>query len=182
MITIFEREIPNKMSELTIEQFEKISQILNNQDFDNIEKYVEMFKYLGIQEHEWDDYPFSEFVKLVQQFNLDSYTPQDAVKSIELDGYTYTAEMRLSVKETKLIEKIVNTKPNHYISDILAIMFKRTDLSNVEHFADAHLKQKAKLFRHQKAELCVPYIVFVTEKIAEYAQANITEGVESSKS
>jgi hypothetical protein len=182
MITIFEREIPNKMSELTIEQFEKISQILNNQEFDNIEKYVEMFKYLGIDEKLWDDYPFSEFIELVKTFNLDSYTPQDAVTSIELEGYTYTAEMRLSVKETKLIEKIVNTKPNHYISDILAIMFKRTDLSNTEHFADAHLKHKAKLFRTEKAELCVPYIVFVTEKIAEYAKANAPEGVAPSKS
>ena len=150
MITIFDREIPNKMSELTIEQFEKISQILNNQEFDNIEKYVEMFKFLGIDEKLWDDYPFSEFIELVKTFNLDSYTPKDAVTSIELEGYTYTAEMRLSVKETKLIEKIVNTKPNHYISDILAIMFKCTDLSNTEHFADAHLKHKAKLFRNQK--------------------------------
>ena len=161
MILIFDREIPNKMDELTIEQFEKISQILNNQEFDNIEKYVEMFKFLGIDEKLWDDYPFSEFIKLVQEFNLDSYTPQEAVGTIELEGYTYTAELRLSVKETKLIEKIVNTKPNHYISDIMAIMFKRTDLSNTEHFADAHLKQKAKLFRTLKAEVCVPYIVFV---------------------
>lgn len=182
MITVFDREIPNKMSELTIEQFEKISQILNNQEFDNVEKYVEMFKYLGVDEKMWDDYPFSEFIELVKQFNLDSYTPQEAVTSIALEGYTYTAEMRLSVKETKLIEKIVNSKPNHYISDILAIMFKRTDLSNTEHFADAHLKHKAKLFRSQKAELCVPYIVFVTEKISEYAKANTPEGVESSQS
>lgn len=172
MITVFDREIPNKMSELTIEQFEKISQILNDDQFDNIEKYVEMFKFLGIDEKQWDDYPFSDFIKLVQQFNMDSYTPNEAIKSIELDGYTYTAELKLSVKETKLIERIVNSKPNHYISEILAIMFKRTDLSNTEHFADAHLKHKAKLFRSQTADLCVPYIVFVTEKIAEYAQAN----------
>jgi hypothetical protein len=104
------------------------------------------------------------------------------VTSIEVDGYTYEAQLKLSVKETKLIEKIVNSKPNHYISDIMAIMFKRTDLSNTEHFTDAHLKHKAKLFRTQKAELCVPYIVFVTEKIAEYAQANTAQGVESSQS
>lgn len=182
MISIFDREIPNKMDELTIEQFEKISQILNNQEFDNIEKYVEMFKYLGIEEKLWDDYPFSDFIKLVQDFNLDSYTPQVPVTSIELEGYTYTAEMRLSVKETKLIEKIVNGKPNNYISDILAIMFKRTDLGNTEHFTDAHLKLKSKLFRTQKADLCVPYIVFVTEKIAEYAKANAPEGMASSQS
>lgn len=177
MISIFDREIPNKMDELTIEQFERISQILNNQEFDNIEKYVEMFKYLGIDEKLWDDYPFSDFIKLVQDFNLDSYTPQEPVTSIELEGYTYTAEMRLSVKETKLIEKIVNGKPNNYISDILAIMFKRTDLGNTEHFTDAHLKLKSKLFRDQKAELCIPYIVFVTEKIAEYAKTSASEGM-----
>lgn len=182
MIQIFDQEIPNKMDELTIEQFEKISQILNNQEFDNIEKYVEMFKYLGIKEEMWDDYPFSEFIKLVQDFNLDSYTPNEPVTSIELEGYTYEAKMKLSVKETKLIEKIVNSKPNHYISDIMAIMFKRTDLSNTEHFTDAHLKHKAKLFRNLKAEVCVPYIVFVTEKIAEYAKANAAEGVEPSNS
>jgi hypothetical protein len=64
----------------------------------------------------------------------------------------------------------------------MAIMFKRSDLSNTEHFADAHLKHKAKIFRTQKAELCVPYIVFVTEKIAEYAQANTAQGVEGSQS
>jgi hypothetical protein len=138
-----------------------------------------MFKFLGIEEKMWDDYPFSQFIELVREFNLDSYTPQEAVTSIDLEGYTYTAEMKLSVKETKLIEKIVNTKPNNYISDILAIMFKRSDLSNTEHFTDAHLKHKAKLFRELKAEVCVPYIVFVTEKIAEYAQANAPKGVES---
>lgn len=182
MLTIFDREIPNKMDELTIEQFEKISQILSNQDFDNIERYVELFSYFGIKENQWDDYPFSEFIALVREFNLDSYTPNEAQTTIELEGYTYEAKLTLSVKETKLIEKIVNTKPTHYLSDILAIMFKRTDLSNTEHFTEAHLKHKSKLFRTQKAELCVPYIVFVTEKIAEYAKANATQGVESSNS
>jgi hypothetical protein len=182
MIQVFDIQVPNKMSELTIEQFEKISQILNNQQFDNIERYVEMFKYLGIKEELWDDYPFSKFVELIKEFNLDSYTPNEAKTTIELEGYTYEAQLKLSVKETKLIEKIVNTKPNHYISDILAIMFKRTDLSNTEHFTDAHLKHKAKIFRNLKAEICVPYIVFVTDKIAEYAQANAAEEVEPSQS
>jgi hypothetical protein len=180
MITIFEKEIPNKMEELTIEQFEKISQILNDKELDNIEKYMNVFKFLGIEEKMWDDYPFSQFIELVKEFNLNSYTPGEAQLEIELDGYQYKAELRLSVKETKLIEKIINHKPYNYISDILAVMFKRVDLSNVEHFDDAHLKHKAKLLRTQKAEFCVPFIVFVTEKISEYAKANSPEGMESS--
>jgi len=98
MIQVFDQEIPNKMSELTIEQFEKISQILNNQDFDNIERYVEMFKYLGIKEELWDDYPFSKFVELIKEFNLNSFTPSETVTSIEVDGYTYEAQLKLTCR------------------------------------------------------------------------------------
>jgi hypothetical protein len=43
MIKIFEREIPNRMDELTIEQFEKVTEITNNQELDNIDRYIKNF-------------------------------------------------------------------------------------------------------------------------------------------
>ncbi len=46
------------------------------------------------------------------------------------------------------------TKENkHSVSDIMALMFKRTDLSNTEHYDSSHLKHKSKLFRTQVAEI-----------------------------
>jgi hypothetical protein len=122
----------------------------------------------------------SEFIEKVKEFNSSKYEKKDAVESIELDGYTYQGQLKLSVKDTKMIEKLIGRKSNNWISDLLALMFKRTDLSQVEHYAEAHLKHKSKLFKQLKAEIAIPYLVFVTEKIASHAQSESPEAVEPS--
>jgi hypothetical protein len=180
MIKIFEREIPNKMDELTIEQFEKVTEITNNKELDNIERYIKIFEYFGVKESEWDDndVELSDFIEIVKEFNSNNYEKKEPIESIELDGYTYEAKMKLSVKDTKMIEKLINRKSHNWISDLLALMFKRTDLSQVEHYTEAHLKHKAKLFKQLKAEIAVPYLVFVTEKISSHAKSEAAESVE----
>jgi hypothetical protein len=182
MIKIFEREIPNKMDELTIEQFEKVTEITNNKELDNIDRYIKIFEYFGVKESEWDDndVELSEFIEKVKEFNSSNYEKKDAVESFELEGYTYEGQLKLSVKDTKIIEKIINRKSHNWISDLLALMFKRTDLSQVEHYTEAHLKHKSKLFKQLKAEIAVPYLVFVTEKIASHAKSQSPEAVEPS--
>ena len=182
MIKIFEREIPNRMDELTIEQFEKVTEITNNQELDNIDRYIKIFEYFGVKESEWDEneVELSEFIEKVKEFNSSKYEKKDAVESIELEGYTYQAQMKLSVKDTKMIEKLIGRKSNNWISDLLALMFKRSDLSPTEHYAEAHLKHKSKLFKQLKAEIAIPYLVFVTEKIASHAQSESPEAVEPS--
>ncbi len=40
--------------------------------------------------------------------------------------------MKLSVKDSRIVEKIVKKDNKEYISDIMALMFKRTDLTNAE--------------------------------------------------
>jgi hypothetical protein len=182
MIKIFEREIPNRMDELTIEQFEKVTEITNNQELDNIDRYIKIFEYFGVKESEWDEneVELSEFIDKVKEFNSSKYEKKDAVESIELDGYTYQGQLKLSVKDTKMIEKLISRKSNNWISDLLALMFKRSDLSPTEHYAEAHLKHKSKLFKQLKAEIAVPYLVFVTEKIASHAKSEAPEAVEPS--
>ena len=182
MIKIFEREIPNKMDELTIEQFEKVTEITNNKELDNIDRYIKIFEYFGVKESEWDDndVELSEFIEKVKEFNSSNYEKKDAVESFELEGYTYEGQLKLSVKDTKIIEKIINRKSHNWISDLLALMFKRSDLSQVEHYTEAHLKHKSKLFKQLKAEIAIPYLVFVIEKIASHAQSQSPEAVEPS--
>ncbi len=43
----------------------------------------------------------------------------------------------------------------------MALMFKRTDLTNAEHYDPAHLKHKAKLFSKLKADISIPYLTFL---------------------
>jgi len=177
MIEVLGRQIANKMNEITVEEFEKISAIHNNKELDNIEKQIKVFEVVGIEEDEWDD--FNYFVEKTKEFNTDNYEAKDAVTELEIDGFTYKAEMKLSVKDTKLIEKMIVKENRHSVSDIMALMFKRTDLSNTEHYDSANLKYKSKLFRTQVAEIAIPYLNFVTTTISNHAQKQAAESVES---
>ena len=178
MIELFGKEIPSKMDELTLEQFQKISAIHNNEEYDTLEKHCKVFEYLGITEEEMD-VDFDLFLANVKEFNNNNYDKKDPVEEIEIDGYIYKAEMKLSVKDSRIVEKIVKKDNKEYISDIMALMFKRTDLSNTEHYDPAHLKHKAKLFSKLKADISIPYLTFVTYKITNHAESQATKAVES---
>jgi hypothetical protein len=178
MIKLFGKEIPSKMDELTLEQFQKISAIHNNDEYDTLEKHCKVFEYLGITEEEMD-VDFDLFLANVKEFNNNNYDKKDPVEEIEIDGYIYKAEMKLSVKDSRIVEKIVKKDNKEYISDIMALMFKRTDLSNTEHYDPAHLKHKAKLFSKLKADISIPYLTFVTYKITNHAESQIAESLES---
>jgi hypothetical protein len=178
MIELFGKEIPSKMEELTLEQFQKISAIHNNDEYDTLEKHCKVFEYLGITEDEMD-VDFELFLENVKLFNKDNYTKKDPVEEIEIEGYTYRAEMKLSVKDSRIVEKIVKKDNKEYISEIMALMFKRTDLSNAEHYDSAHLKHKAKLFSKLKADIAIPYLTFVTYKITNHAESQVAKALES---
>jgi hypothetical protein len=178
MIELFGKEIPSRMDELTLEQFQKISAIHNNEEYDTLEKHCKVFEYLGITEEEMD-VDFDLFLANVKEFNNNNYDKKDPVEEIEIEGYTYKAEMKLSVKDSRIVEKIVKKDNKEYISDIMALMFKRTDLSNTEHYDPAHLKHKAKLFSKLKADISIPYLTFVTYKITNHAESQAPKELES---
>ena len=180
MVTILGREIPNKIEELTIEQFEAITDINNNKEIDPVDRHLQIFEYLGIPEKEFFDFDISEFIDIVKEFNTapELTNSMEPVGTLELDGFTYTAELKLTVRETKLIEKIAIHKQKGYISDMMAVMFKADHLTNTEHYAEAHLKLKSKHIRKLKAELCIPYIMFVANKVKNQVENVPTEAVE----
>ena len=180
MVTILNREIPNRIEELTIEQFEAITDINNNKEIDPIDRHLQVFEYLGIPESEFFDYDIADFIEIVKEFNT-MPTPMgkiEPVGTLELDGYTYTAQLKLTVRETKIIEKIAIHKQKGYISDMMAVMFKADHLTNAEHYAEAHLKLKAKHIRKLKAEICIPYIMFVANKIKKQVEDESTQTME----
>ena len=105
------------------------------------------------------------------------------MKRFEADGYTYEAyddNFKLTAKDTKHIEKILNSRHKGFISEALAVIFKRTDLSKTEHYTDAHIKHKAKIIRELTAEVAVPYLVVIAETINKQVESlNIKDQVEN---
>lgn len=43
MVTILGREIPHRLDELTIEQFEVITELSNNKELDAVDKHLQIF-------------------------------------------------------------------------------------------------------------------------------------------
>ena len=178
MITILGRDIPNHLDELTIEQFEVITELSNNKELDAVDKHLQIFASLGLAESEFYDVDVADFIEYTNQFNTIPEIEYPTISQIELAGYSYTAEMKLTVRDTKLIEKIAIHKPKGYISDVLAIFFKRDDLTSTEHYAEAHLKLKAKLIKELKANVAIPYLLFITNKLAKQVEDVTAEAVE----
>lgn len=178
MITILGHELPNRVTELSIAQFEAITTINSNEELDPIEKHLKVFEYLGIPEKEFADTDIDNFIEMVKEFNASVKEDLTQVTEFEVEGYKYVGEFKLSVRDTKLIEKCVIAKAPGYISQIVAIMFKREDLTNTEHYAEAHLKQKAKLFKDLKANIAIPYLHFIAQKINQQAKNEVTAVVE----
>lgn len=174
MVKILDKEIPNQLKELTVQQFEDITSIHAQQDLDAIEKHLKVFELFGITEKDFEDTTIEEFKKYVKEFNNLKGKPK-LQPHIEIDGYKYTSfkdEFRLSVKDTKHIEKVMNSKHKGYLSEMLAILFKRDDLTKAEHYDSAHIKHKAKMIRELKAELVVPFLVEIGQKLAKEIKRN----------
>ena len=173
---ILDYTIPNTLDELTIQQFEQITTINNDTELDPVDKHLKIFELLGIPQATFDNMDIADFIEITKQFNSLESIEYPTVDTLEIEGYTYKAELKLTVRDTKLIEKIAIHKEKGYISDMLAVFFKRVDLSPIEHYTDAHLKTKAKLMAKLKAHICIPYIVFIGQKIS--AQVEDTKPVE----
>lgn len=175
MVKILDKEIPNQLNELTIQQFEDITSIHAQQDLDAIEKHLKVFELFGITESDFEDTSIEQFRQYVKQFNNIKGKPE-LQSTIELDGYKYTAfegeEFKLSVRDTKHIEKVMNSRHKGYISEMLAILFKRDDLTKTEHYDSAHIKHKAKMIRELKAELALPFLVEIGQKLSKEIPKN----------
>lgn len=176
-------EIPNHINELTIEQFDKLNAITRDDSLDNIEKYIAKFVYLGVPEDAFDEMDFEDFKQCILNFNDSPPYPTEKVLSFEFDGYTYEANETIGVRDLGLIEKCWKQNTDNFASEALAILYKRTDLTKKEHYSNAHIKHKAKIFKSQKAEMAVPFVLDIIRQLTDTAQKlnEATEELESDK-
>lgn len=161
-------EMKNQLEELTIGEFEKISNLLNNEQ-NKIEAYMDVFSILGVPQEIIDELDYDEFVSVINSFEFTA-PKLEYRQSFELDGYTYVSytgeEFKLKVKDMSLCEKYVVQNPEAYIGEMMAILFKRNDLTKNEHYENIHIKHKAKLFReHVTADIALPFIAMFSEKL-----------------
>jgi hypothetical protein len=172
MITIKGVVIPTQIEDFNIGQFETATKILNDEKVTYVERYIDLLESLKIPNEFIDDLTDDELFEIIKSFQEKSVDiPLGLKRTIEIDGYTYSAfeegsEFNLKAKDLSLIEKAFSDKSS-YFSSVLAVVFKREDLRTIEHYTSAHLKHKTTLFKELPAIEFYQYIVWITKKLSD---------------
>ena len=172
MIKIKDYEVKNTVEELTVSEFEKIVEIQSDNTKSATEKQIDVFVSLGVPEEVVDSMTIAEFKKHIEEFNDVKSKEYEFLPEVEIEGFVYKAfdeEFKLSVRDLKHIENKVNKSPFSYMAFMLAVIFKRTDLSKAEHYDNAHLKHKAELFGKLPAAIAVPYVTKIGQELSNAA-------------
>lgn len=159
-------ELKTLPNEITIEEFQKITNNQNKYSGDFM-YYLDVFEILGLSEDFVNDIDDKTLWIILKDFQTDFVMPSNEFKKeFELDGYTYRAyedEFKIGARDFAKIEEQMHKKPNDWITYALSIIFKRVDLSTVEHNTDAHISHKYKLFKKLTMDIALPYIFYLSE-------------------
>jgi hypothetical protein len=164
--------IKNTVNELLIGEFEYICDILNDtKNINTIEKWGNIFLYLGIPQDVLDNLDAMDFIELIKEFNISDKNFTTIENEITLDGHIYYYnfdEVKMTVKEVTLIESYITKDSNKYIGDMMAILYKRNDVDKNITFDKAHIEHKAKLFRKNiTADKSIPFLTYLTKKLSK---------------
>lgn len=185
MIKVNGVEVPNTVEELTVKQFDYISSQIENKSIRTVNRWLNIFTYLGVEEESFDDYTSEMFEDVVLKFNegfghlraKDGSYNIEKVSSVEIEGYTYQTKEVIGVKDLSLIEKALNDPQQRLNMGavVCAILFKRTDLERKEHYANSHIKHKTALFKKQPCKIAIPYLTEVVKVMASNTEELVKE-------
>jgi hypothetical protein len=168
MIKIRDYEMKSSFTEWTISEYEKITDVLNG-DGDYIDKYIRVLEILGVPDDILNTMDDDEFFSLIENI-LDNEMDNDFRKEVIVDGYRYVAyedTYKLGIKDMAKIENVINKDDKHKLSKIMAIIFKREDLTNNEHYDKSHIEYKSKIFGDLTSDIIIPYILLIQEKMVK---------------
>lgn len=158
------------LGEMTVGEFERFSEVLNNAELDYIDKYLEILRIQGMTEETIEEITDEDLFAFIGEIAKDDRPAGELIPNVEMEGYNYVAytdeKFSMKAKDLGLIESYVKKSPNGgYFALALAVIFKREDLTRVEHYTPAHIEHKAKLVRALPVELVYPYIVHIAQTL-----------------
>ena len=97
-------EIKNKRYEITIGEFEDLSNIYNDNEKGIVERWSDILVYLGASREVVDEFDMFDFRNIISNIKLfeDETNMFDIIKEIEIDGkkyISYDEKFKLTVKE-----------------------------------------------------------------------------------
>ena len=166
-------DVKNKPEEMSVGLFQKICNILTDENDYYFENWLKVINELGLPKEAVNKIDDEVLIKFIE--SLDFKGDENFIKEFEFDGYVYSAyegdDFVLGALDLSEIEKVIKNNKNNYTQYIMAILFKRTDLSFKEHYDKGHIDFKAKLFyKHMTADVAIPYVWLVNIKLMKHIE------------
>jgi len=166
-------KLRNKANEVTLGELSEITNILNSED-DFSGKWLQVLAILGGKDLV-EVLPMKEFFEAVKSVQITDITNK-VKKQIKANNRTYSVELEkgeivLRAKDLKAIEDVAS-KGGAWASKAFAIVYKDDQLTDNEHYDQAHLKHKAKLFESEiMADVAAPILFHLNRVIMENINA-----------
>jgi hypothetical protein len=160
--------VRTESKDITLKELVNISTILSNENTDYIEKWMGVIAILGSNDLV-EVISINKFTELVNEISFGD-VQAEIRPQIEVNNRVYRIDLvegklDLTAKEVSKIEKIARAGGNWGLK-AFAFMYRDESLTNVEHFEDAHISHKAKLFEDTvSAEVATPVIFELSKHI-----------------
>lgn len=173
MITIQGVDYPIKPSEMTLKQWTDVSFLIQKFEKEPIMQLEGVLKSIGVPSEVIDTVELSMSKELSAEMVEDAseYQLHD-----EVEGYKLKLDLPLNIKLSKKIDHIGKTFDNPTVA-VLAFFYRDENLTDAEHYADAHIKLKVKKFENMPAKT----FIVATGLIMEFLTKKTTELVDESK-
>lgn len=168
-----EYKLKNKISELTIEEFEVLGNLFEKPEY-NVYKWVKMISYLtGIDEDIINDWSKNKFQSLVDMMFVNDNDGK-AVKSKTINGVKHIVNSNVTARELSVLEKILLQYKEHKVSMLIAVRFKDPSLSNKENLDINVIKKRAEFIRNLPTKGLLPLLESSVIEFVDYLKASST--------
>jgi hypothetical protein len=173
-------ELRNDPKEITLAEWEKIYNQLKDESITPLERYWNVFELMGVPDEIMNKITGEDLVKLIAEWNNITISTETPKRDFVINGRSYVAydgeEFQFMGRDLVLIEKASMEQKSNYCSYCLALLFKDDQLTSKEHYDEAHIKYKAKLFaQHLSADDVIPYLALIARRVVKSIQADSVE-------
>jgi hypothetical protein len=167
--------LKTKFDEITISDYQKIINIINREEDYFFESWIDIISELGTPKEYVEKLSVDNLLDIIKEFNITEIDSNlEILKTIEIDGYEYNLydgdEFQLTIGMSNLVEKTIKNNPNNFIVPIITQLYKRTDLTTIEHNDKAHIDFKIKLFQNQTMDKFIKLFVILFEGLVTKIQ------------
>lgn len=168
-------EIITSLNDLTISQFEQLVELNEKEYNTNIESYIDLIAILSnLSIDEIESLDIDEFKKIVDIIKDIDYKTFDEkfINEIEIDGVLYKTksngtEYNFSVKEVVLLRELIAKDANHFLQEMIAILFKNVDADGniINDLTPQAIQERKNKIGDIKMDIAGPYLTALSKSL-----------------